>query len=182
MGACQSNQYSQLQRITEARQRTFQGCTRMAKITHVYDGDTVTILTNLTNKEPYYEYSFRLIGIDTPEMKPSLGIANRALHIDAARRIKDILKEQLLDKRNGMVYIDFSKEEKYGRLLGTVWTIKKKKIFGIKCGSWQKDVNVNNWLLSNQLALPYTGGTKSEFKEQFLVDIMTRYCEMKSTS
>ncbi len=174
MGTCHSinKQYSKLQHATEAQHRTFQGLTRLAKITHIYDGDTATIITNLTDEEPYYEYSLQLDGIDAPEIKPSLGVSYRKLHIDAAHRVRDILREQLLDQHGGIVYVDFVKEEKYGRLLGTVWTVKRKKLFHVPYGAWRKDANVNLWLINNKLVLPYNGGTKSEFREQFLDDIV----------
>jgi endonuclease YncB( thermonuclease family) len=172
MGACQSqNQYFKLKRTPNAPRRTFDGKTRLAKLTDIYDGDTVIIITNLTNQEPYYEYHLRLIGIDAPEIKPHLAVPFRNLHIAAASCVRDILREQLLKQRDGLVMIDFTKEEKYGRLLGTIWTVKRKKLLCITYG-WRKDVNVSTWLISNNLVLPYHGGTKSEFTKEFLHNIV----------
>ncbi len=70
-------------------------------ITHVFDGDTVTLTTGGR------DYRVRLSGIDAPEHDQPYG--------DAAR---NRLNQLLQDKP---VRVETSKKDKYGRLLGKIW-------------------------------------------------------------
>lgn len=152
MGLCPSR-WSRLAHSCPAPKRTFHNATRLVYVVSVYDGDTITIRTNLTNAEPLYEYPLRLYGIDAPELKPLLRLPNRAAHIAAAQQARDALKDQV---ENQVCLVEFTKEEKYGRLLGTLWTLE---LF------WphSKKLNVNQWMLEQGYARPYTGqGPKPE--------------------
>lgn len=80
------------------------------KVTHVSDGDTITVNYNGTNEK------VRLIGIDTPE----------SVHPDASRNVPEgkiasqFTKSQLLDK-NVYLEFDIQQRDKYGRLLAYVY-------------------------------------------------------------
>ncbi len=69
-------------------------------VTSVYDGDTITLLTDAGTKK------IRLAGIDAPEIKQPYGPDSR----DALRQ--DVLKQ--------LVTVDTTKQDKYGRSVGKV--------------------------------------------------------------
>jgi endonuclease YncB( thermonuclease family) len=170
MGACFSNftEYCSLKNTSPEtiQKRTFKNVNRYAKIVNIYDGDTFTIITKMQKKEPYYSYQLRLLGIDAPEMKPNLNIADRELHVSAAMYVRDVLKSLL--PVNSIIWVEFVKEDKYGRLLGSVWTVKKKF-----CGLWQcKEVNLCDWLVGHNLVLAYDGKAKTNFTKPFLLNIL----------
>lgn len=174
MGVCysmynQRRQRNKLIRVDpeDCEKRTFQGVTRLAKLTDIYDGDTFTIITNLCDGEKLYKYSIRLYGIDTPELKPRYCTADRELHIRAAKHVRDLLKDSY--PVGTMFYVDFEKEEKYGRVMGTIWTAHQG-MFGI--GGWKKGKNICQWLIDNKYALSYGGATKGEFTKSFLEAIV----------
>lgn len=143
--------------------RTFKGVSRYVKLYRVYDGDTIEIITKLDRFEKPKRYMFRLNGIDAPELKPKIGDVNRLLTIEAAEKIKTILNYLL----TSVLYIKFDGEDKYGRLLGTLWTTRKKC-----CFFNSPDKNVNLWLLTNKLVLPYNGNKKLDFTKEWLVNNM----------
>jgi endonuclease YncB( thermonuclease family) len=166
MGAIYS--YNKLIRCSNFNKRTFKNSSRMAKIIRIYDGDTFFMLTNLTDSEPYYEYSVRLKGLDTPEVRPSKNTLHYELHKEAGESVRDTLN--YLIRQNSIFIIDFDKEDKYGRLLGTLYTAKRTWFLRYK-----KYINLNQWIIDNELALPYDGKTKLEFDEEFL-----KKCKNKS--
>lgn len=107
------------------------------KVISVYDGDTITVAAFL-NKDPQcYKFKVRLNGIDSPEMRGSS--PNEKQH---ALQSRDALKEKIMDK---IITLDITGLEKYGRVLATVY---------------YKGENMNEWLLKNNYAIPYDGGTK----------------------
>jgi endonuclease YncB( thermonuclease family) len=93
---------------------TFDGEKRYVKVVDVYDGDTVWIATTAIGSSQVFRYRARLVGINAPELKPSLSKANRAVEIEAAQKSRDTLKAMVNGK---IVYAHFKHEEKYGRLL-----------------------------------------------------------------
>ena len=58
-----------------------------AKITSVYDGDTFKAVIMLHGRP--LKFTFRTIGYDSAEMKPSLGMMGRADHIHLAKLARD---------------------------------------------------------------------------------------------
>ena len=144
--------------------RTFKGIKKYVKLYRVYDGDTIEIITKLDFLEKPKRYMLRLNGIDTPELKPKIQIQNRSLIIETSEKIKIILSKILTP----ILYVEFDGEDKYGRLLGRVWTIKYNF-----CCCKKIDINVNTWLLSNRLAVPYNGQKKIEFSKQWLTSNIT---------
>ena len=112
------------------------------KVVKVYDGDTITVASNLISKEPVYRFSVRLRGIDSPEIKTK----NEQEKI-AAIESRDKLHELIYGK---IVLLTNVSTEKYGRVLANV-----------HYGS----TNVNDWMLRHNLAVPYDGGTKKNFTD-----------------
>ena len=130
---------------------TYTGCNFQAKVTDIYDGDTITVV--IFDHE-YKKLKLRLAGLDTPEIKPFLSIPNRDLHIECAKIVKTNVANIILDK---IIDLELKGEDKYGRLLGYVYYNKK-------C--------INDMLIDKGYALPYDGKTKTEFSYYFLQNII----------
>jgi endonuclease YncB( thermonuclease family) len=110
----------------------------VGKVIKVYDGDTITIASKLPNTEnPIYRFSVRLHGIDSAEIKGKTANEKR-IAIEA----RDKLHELIFGK---MVHLKNISTEKYGRILADVYL---------------DDLHVNQWMLDNNLAVLYDGGTK----------------------
>jgi micrococcal nuclease len=112
------------------------------KVIKVYDGDTVTIATPLHNGDilpsmELYKFSVRILGIDTPELKTK-NIAEHELGIIA----RDALSEMIMNK---VVRLENISYDKYGRIL---------------CNIFLGEINISEWLISNDHAVLYGGGTK----------------------
>lgn len=73
----------------------------MGRVVGVADGDTITVLDQADQS-----YKVRLAGIDAPEKKQPFG-----------QRSKQALSETVFDRQ---VTVDWSKRDKYGRLVGKV--------------------------------------------------------------
>lgn len=149
-------------RTADIAVRTFAGQTRLAKIIDVYDGDTVTAICRLDSVERFKKYKIRLSGVDAPEIRPLRSIENHDLHVAAAIQVKHDLSALIYDK---VVEIDFEHEEKFGRNLGTIFTL-------LPDGT--RDRNVNQWLLDTGRVLSYGGGTKHEFDADRLKAIINK--------
>ncbi len=129
----------------------------------VYDGDTVTLelpinlsvfnyesidtinlqsINNPDNSICLYEIRVRLLGIDTPEMKPSKNLPNREEHIKKAIEAKEFLSSQILNK---IITVKFKQNDKYGRPLVELFN---------------QDININNLMVEKGYAKSYDGGTK----------------------
>jgi endonuclease YncB( thermonuclease family) len=113
------------------------------KVVKVYDGDTITIVTLLFNgdvspKSKLYKFNVRIFGIDTPELKTK-NVDEKELGIKA----KNALSDLILDK---VVKLENVSYDKYGRIL---------------CNVLLDNVNVSEWLVSNNHAVVYNGGTKT---------------------
>jgi endonuclease YncB( thermonuclease family) len=108
------------------------------KVVKVYDGDTITVAATLQfANSPIYRFSVRLSGIDSPEFRGSS--ENEKKHAIISR---DALHELIYGK---MITLHNISTEKYGRILADIY------IDGI---------HVNKWLIDNNYAVPYDGGTK----------------------
>jgi len=107
------------------------------KVIKCYDGDSITVATVLPGSAQVYRFSVRLTGIDTPEMR-----SKNENEKWAAKFVQKKLEYLLLDK---FVSLKDVQLDKYGRLLANVFL---------------DEVNINEWLLDNNYAVPYEGGTK----------------------
>lgn len=113
-----------------------------AKIVSVYDGDTVKAIFPLNGVN--YKWNCRLSGIDTPELRTKCDKEK-----EMGYKVRDILREKILNK---VVVLKCQQMDKYGRLLVDIYCD------GNKC-------HVNNWLIENQYAFKYDGGTKMSWKD-----------------
>ena len=105
------------------------------KVIKCYDGDTITIISDLYGT--IYKFSVRINRIDCPEMK-----SNNANEKFVANLAKTRLANLVLDKN---VCLQNVSTDKYGRLLADVYIGK------ISCAEL---------LLKERLAVSYDGGTK----------------------
>tara|TARA_Y100000816_G_scaffold180229_1_gene130378 strand:+ start:923 stop:1393 length:471 start_codon:yes stop_codon:yes gene_type:complete len=109
------------------------------KVVKVYDGDTITIVSEIPGlkNSPIYKFSLRLNGIDTPEIK-----GKDEDEKTAAVAAKEALSKLIL---NNIVYIKNRKIEKYGRIL---------------CDVYKENIHINNYMIEKRYAVPYSGKTK----------------------
>jgi endonuclease YncB( thermonuclease family) len=105
----------------------------------VYDGDTITVIGKVEDKE--YKFSVRLTRYDSPEMK-----SKSEKEREYALRSKKALQQKIEKKA---VFIDIKKYDKYGRLLAEITTFE--------------GVNISDWMLQNKYGVPYKGEKKKEF-------------------
>lgn len=112
-------------------------------VVKVYDGDTITIVSRLPYEDsPYYKFSIRLAGIDTPEIKGK----SEQEKIKAVQA-RDELTALILNK---CVELKNIQTEKYGRILADVYL---------------DNLHLNKWLIEQGHAVPYNGGTKQSWNE-----------------
>ena len=125
---------------------TLEGSFVQGKIVDVYDGDTVKIVLNLSINSDYYRWNCRLSGINTPEIR-----TKNTKEKEFGLLVRDKLKERI---ENKILLIKCGEFDKYGRLLVEIYENNGELL------------SINNWLIENNYAKPYDGGTKEEwFKE-----------------
>ena len=129
---------------------TCKDLTEYVKVVKVVDGDTIDIARLMGEK--VFQFRVRLYGIDTPEKRPPLSQANRQEEIAASIVSSNALKT-ILENAKWLIRIDFIGEDKYGRLLGNFFIEEKDGWF-----------DINNWMIKNNYAKPYFGGTKKAFE------------------
>lgn len=112
-----------------------------AKVVSVYDGDSIKAIFPLHGV--LYKWTCRLTGIDTPELRTSCDVEK-----EMGYKVRDILREKILNK---VVKLHCWELDKYGRLLVRVIC--------------DDGVCVNDWLIDNEYAFAYDGGTKRSWKE-----------------
>ena len=86
---------------------------KVKEVTRIVDGDTIDIIIDL-GFSIYIKQRIRLAGIDAPETR-TLDLNEKQKGLDA----KSWLEEQLKDQE---IIIKTIKEEKYGRMLGYLYT------------------------------------------------------------
>ena len=128
--------------INDAPEFSLEGQQLKAKVVSVYDGDTVKCVFPLNDK--LYKWNCRLSGVDTPELR-----TRNKKEKEYGYKVRDFLREKILNK---VVDLECGEFDKYGRLL-----IK------IKCDS--EDCSINQWLINNDYAFAYDGGTKKCWEE-----------------
>ena len=144
------------------------GQTNIGKVVEMYDGDTCKIVMLVGND--LLKFSCRLLGLDTPEMKPPLDKPNRDIEILNANKCRNRLL-QLSTSCNCTVDTIIKKTE-IKTLLKT-----NKKIIVVKCHEFDKygrllvellpigttDKTINQILIDEGYAKAYDGGTKDVF-------------------
>lgn len=124
---------------------SLEGKIKKCKVVDVYDGDTCKVIFYLNNN--LFKWNVRMIGYDSPEMKPSRKLENRQDIILKAKAARDYLKSLVMND-NQLVYIKCHKFDKYGRLLGELLLNKNDNI------------SVNQMMISNKYGYIYDGGKK----------------------
>jgi len=146
----------ELNHATKGDKFTYDGHVCRAKVVDIYDGDTLTLVFRYGGK--LQQHSCRMLGYDSPEMKPPKSDPGRDKEIKAANEAKVALSNIIADK---VVRIKCGDFDKYGRILVTIW---------VKPGSCRscclRRMNVNEWMIENGYGNPYSGGTKTKFKEK----------------
>tara|TARA_B100000963_G_C22587949_1_gene654069 strand:- start:39 stop:515 length:477 start_codon:yes stop_codon:yes gene_type:complete len=142
--------------INEDSFKTFslEGLNTYCCILSIYDGDTCTI--GFKWKGEYFKTKVRMLGYDSPEMKPKLDVKNREEEKAAARRAKDFLDKSTRDKT---LWIEFKKFDKYGRPLAILYT--ETNTYCYLCGKTR--ININDLMVQEGHGYAYDGGTKTKF-------------------
>ena len=139
---------------------SLQGRMEYGKCVDVYDGDTIKMVFPLHNK--LYKWSVRLSGIDTPELR-----TRNKLEKLYGYKVRKYLRKKILNK---ILYIECDDFDKYGRLLGYIYLNEDQQ----KGGSLEDNINydrkesINQWLIDNDYAFSYDGGTKKDWSEYLL--------------
>ncbi len=134
-----------------------------ATVKKVIDGDTVDAIVDLGFKVAY-SCRIRLNGIDTPESR-TRDLTEKRYGLGAKHRM-----QELLDENNGEFTLKSHGVGKFGRCLGEMIIPVPKgnpKIDG------QTHRTINNILIGEGHAVPYTGGSKKQVK-QALLEARTR--------
>lgn len=126
---------------------------KIGKVIKVYDGDTITIAAKLYDL--VYRFQIRINNIDTAELK---GTTDNVKNMAVIAR--DKLSELVLDK---IVRLENVQLEKYGRLLCDIYTMD--------------NIHINEWMITNHLAVTYHGDTKSPVS--VWNDIYDKYWKIK---
>jgi len=108
--------------------------TYRAKITDVYDGDTVTAVVDLGFRIQF-EIKVRLSGIDTPEIRGE----ERLEGLISKKRVVDLILQ-----KDVILKTQRDKTEKYGRWLGEIFLPGE-------------EISINQLLLNEGLAKPFKG-------------------------
>ncbi len=156
MGCCISLEDKQLLNATlkNTKEHSFIGQINKCVIIDCYDGDTCTIAMFIS-KNQIQNFKCRLQGLDTPEIKSE----NRKLAEDARNYLISLATEtnfkgynktkkeiqEYLQNHKKILKIECGGWDKYGRLLGTLYI---------------HDKNINQKLLQEGHAKPYSGGKK----------------------
>jgi endonuclease YncB( thermonuclease family) len=139
MGCCWSRSWK---KVEYGDTKPFVLPVTQGKVVKVYDGDTITVAFYMNGT--LYRTNVRLLGIDSPELK---GSSEEEKKMAVAAR--DALSAKIL---NEVVELRNTSTEKYGRLLAEVWL---------------DGTNLSVWMLLNNYAVPYGGGTKKAWGKQF---------------
>jgi len=125
-------------------QLSFEGQTILAKIVSVYDGDTIKVVFPLNNT--LYKWNCRLLHVDTPELRTRNENEKKFGYF-----VRDELKKKILNK---VLNIKCEKFDKYGRLLIEILE--------------ENNITINEWLIQNDYAFRYDGGTKKNWEPYLL--------------
>lgn len=123
---------------------SFVGEVKEAKIVSVYDGDTVKVVFPFGDK--LYKWNCRLEHVDTPELR-----TKNEKEKEYGYLVRDKLREKILNKVFMIKCNDF---DKYGRLLIEI--------------QQKNDITINQWLIDNNYAFKYEGGTKKSWEDSLI--------------
>jgi endonuclease YncB( thermonuclease family) len=126
---------------------TYDGKYLKGRVVRVLDGDTVQVI--ILNDGKLESHRFRLSGIDAPELHPKKESKTRDEEKSAAVKSKEMLEQKLAEDSN-LCMVSFTKDDKYGRRMGTLNT--------------RSGVVINDWMVAKGHAIPYGGGKKKVFE------------------
>lgn len=134
---------------------SYDGVASLAKVVSVYDGDTCRLAFPYPNLHPNGEpeiimKSCRLACIDTPEIRTK-NLAEKEKGLEAKEYLCNLIGT------NGLVFVVFGKDDKYGRPLITIYRKEQDfERYGFKA-------SINQMMLNSSYAKPYDGKTKQSF-------------------
>jgi len=114
-----------------------------AKVTSVYDGDTITCVIDL-GFSLSAKIKVRLLGIDTPEIRTKDLVEKEKGYVT-----RDWLRDKILDQD---ILLHTKEKGKFGRWLGLIWTLDEDKP-GF-------ENSYNGQLIKENLAKEYWGGKR----------------------
>jgi endonuclease YncB( thermonuclease family) len=146
-----NNEYEKelLELITDAPFFNLNNQQFQAKVTYVYDGDTIHCVFAVF--QHMFKWRCRLAHIDTPELRTKNITEKQHGYV-----VKEKVKELLLGKIVTLYALEF---DKYGRLLVEIETENPDSIERETIPT----IRVHEWLLSNNYAYKYEGKTKKEW-------------------
>ena len=142
-GQSQSHSFNWTSVDEDTPEFSFENQNIVAKVVSVYDGDTIKVVFPL--HETLYKWNCRLTGVDTPEIRTRCDIEKKYGY-----KVRDCLRDRILNK---LVTLKCGEFDKYGRLLIEIY-----------CDD-MSNCTVNRWLIDNNYAFEYDGGTKKSWKE-----------------
>lgn len=111
-----------------------------SRIVSVYDGDTCTALFKMDKS--FVKFKVRMLGYDSPEMKPRINLPDR----EEIKKNAVLAKEALISKtKDKKIILECGHWDKYGRLLGTLY---------------DGELNINEWMIESGNGYRYDGGKK----------------------
>jgi endonuclease YncB( thermonuclease family) len=141
-------EYQYLQNVEYKDTILFHPHITYCKVIKVYDGDTITVATRLPHDDTLYRFSVRLRGIDSPEIH-----GKTENEKSLALKSRDALSNLIYHK---IILLKKVEYEKYGRILADVYLAESNEIVS---------TTINQWMLDENYAVPYDGGTKHIPKE-----------------
>jgi endonuclease YncB( thermonuclease family) len=155
MGSCISQSQSPDLTSPNIQPLSLNGEICLAYITDVYDGDTCT--ANIQSKYGIHKWKLRMNGYDTPELKSPNETPEYRIHAKSCA----IFLRELINNRT--VILQCFGYDKWGRVLANVYMSHNppsKHTFETNSSTY---INVNQYMIENTPAIPYTGKTKSMF-------------------
>lgn len=146
MGNCITKSILKITNEKKIKKFSLKGQKFIAKVVSVYDGDTIVVLIRYRMKT--HKFRVRMLGYDSPEMKPRHDNPNKYAIKEAALQAKMKLLEKIDQK---IVKLDCGDFDKYGRLLGTVY---------LRENCCKSSININQWMIDNNYGYKYDGGRK----------------------
>jgi endonuclease YncB( thermonuclease family) len=146
---------------------TLNGMKAYARVTDVYDGDTLTLVLNVNGS--YLKFKCRMMGIDTCEIR-SKNIKNKDLAVKARNRLIQIITGKHIDETSKkkdvastlsndvyIVWVHCLDFDKYGRAL-------------VQCYATEDStMSFSEMLIDEKLAYKYEGDTKLSEEHQAIL-------------
>lgn len=154
--------------LSESPKSIIPGGRILARVTDIYDGDTITV--SVVHCGVVFEYNVRFYGIDTPELKykglnktTEKSTDPKIIELKNKRAAGFAAKNYLVDMikscPNQFVYLECKGTEKYGRLLAEVFPVKQITLFGRIIAD---NESFSKKLIAAGHAVPYFGGRRDE--------------------